>query len=97
MLYLKRLTTCSWSESATRHPLKGQEGLSFLATPLHVVTPNRLCCCLLQQRSLVGRTSWLAVVALRLHWDRDLADADARVLALGPGEVELRGIVADLN
>ena len=36
-----------------------------------------------------------ARVAVRLHWDKQLADADIQVQAAGPGVVRLQGTVAD--
>ena len=36
-----------------------------------------------------------ARVSVRLHWDKELADADIQVQAAGPGVVRLHGTVTD--
>jgi osmotically-inducible protein OsmY len=36
-------------------------------------------------------------VAMRLHWDKDLAGADIKVVSFAPGVIHLRGRVADLT
>ena len=43
----------------------------------------------------VSDTTLDARVAVRLHWDKGLADADIRVDPAGPGAVRLEGTVAD--
>ena len=42
-----------------------------------------------------GDTTPDARVAVRLRWDKQLADADIQVSAAGPGVVRLQGTVAD--
>jgi len=48
-------------------------------------------------RGSVSEASLDSRVALRLSWDKDMAGADVQVSAVGPGVVELRGMVADLT
>ena len=43
----------------------------------------------------ISDTTPEARVAVRLHWDKALADADIQVQAAGPGAVRLQGTVAD--
>jgi hypothetical protein len=43
----------------------------------------------------VGDTAPEARVAVRLCWDKQLADADIQVSSAGPGVVRLQGTVAD--
>ena len=40
-------------------------------------------------------TTPAARVAVRIHWDKELADADIQVQAAGPGVVRLEGTVSD--
>ena len=43
----------------------------------------------------LGDTTVDARVAVRLRWDKQLADADIQVTSAGPGVVRLQGTVAD--
>ncbi|HTU20724.1 MAG TPA: BON domain-containing protein [Gemmataceae bacterium] len=48
-------------------------------------------------RGSVSETSLDSRVALRLRWDMDMAGADVQVRLLGPGAIELNGVIADLT
>jgi osmotically-inducible protein OsmY len=48
-------------------------------------------------RGSISETSLDDRVALRLHWDTDMAGADVRIRLVGPGAIELTGTVADLT
>ncbi|HTU93864.1 MAG TPA: BON domain-containing protein [Gemmataceae bacterium] len=48
-------------------------------------------------RGSVSETSLDSRVSLRLRWDSDMAGAEVQVRLVGPGVVELTGVVADLT
>lgn len=48
-------------------------------------------------RGSVSETSLDSRVALRLHWDTDMAGANVQVRLVGPGRIELTGTVANLT
>lgn len=48
-------------------------------------------------RGSVSETSLDSRVTLRLRWDTDMARSDVQAALVGPGAVELTGVVADLT